>query len=293
MANPSFLIDRLIGHEMLNVLVTNFIPRRAVSRLMARFSRIEQPLVYRWSMVTWQFFGGRIDLHEAKKSRFVSVHDCFVRELRDGARPIDPDPAVVVSPCDAVVGVCGRVRDQQMIQAKGISYRLEDLILDPTLVRAYRDGVYATLRLTSTMYHRFHAPCAGRVGHVLYVPGDAWNVTPGTLRRVPGVFCRNERAVISATIDGSRESLLLVAVAAILVGGIHLEFVDTTFNLGCRQARRLRCDTTHRKGEELGHFCHGSTIIVLGTAGLTFLNTVQSGHIIRQGQPLFRVDRSF
>ena len=177
-----------------------------------------------------------------------------------------------------------------MIQAKGISYRLEDLILDPALVRAYQDGVYATLRLTSTMYHRFHAPAACRVRQVLYVPGDTWNVNPGTLRRLPRVFCRNERAVISATIDGSRESLILVAIAAILVAGIHLEFVDTTFNLACRQSSRLRCDTSHRKGEELGHFCHGSTIIVLGTAGLTLLSTVQSGQTIRQGQPLFLSD---
>ena len=98
---------------MLNFLVTNLIPRRTVSRLIARFSRIEHPLVHRWSMAIWQFFGGSLDLHEAKKSRFVSVHDCFVRELRDGARPIDPDPAVLVSPCDAIVGTCGRIRDQR------------------------------------------------------------------------------------------------------------------------------------------------------------------------------------
>ena len=95
------------------------------------------------------------------------MHDCFTRELKDGARPIDMDPAVLVSPCDAIVGASGRVSDGQVFQIKGFPYALSDLLVDADHAQSFRDGCYATLRLTSSMYHRFHAPydCRVECGH--------------------------------------------------------------------------------------------------------------------------------
>src|SRR6516225_11481101 len=138
--------------DELNFLLTNRIPRRAVTQFMGWFSKIEQPIVREISLAVWRLFT-RLDLADAKKTRFASVHDCFVRELKDGARPIDRDPEVLVSPCDAIVGACGDVSDGIVVQAKGFPFTIHDLLHDPALERLYRNGRYATLRLTSNMYH--------------------------------------------------------------------------------------------------------------------------------------------
>ena len=143
----------------------------------------------------WRLFSD-LDLSDAKRSRFKSLHDCFTRELKDGARPIETDPEVLSSPCDAMVGACGRVEAGSALQAKGFPYPLSDLLGDAELARYYRGGQFATLRLTSSMYHRFHAPYDCRVEQVNYISGDTWNVNPIALRRIERLFCKNERAVI-------------------------------------------------------------------------------------------------
>src|SRR5205814_2766356 len=125
------------------------------------------------SIAVWRLFAD-VDLGEAAKARFSSLHDCFIRELAEGARPVDPDPALLVSPCDGIVGASGQVRAGELIQAKGFPYTLRDLLGDPELERLYRDGRYVTLRLTSSMYHRFHAPHDCRVEQVTYISGDTW-----------------------------------------------------------------------------------------------------------------------
>jgi phosphatidylserine decarboxylase len=282
------ILDRIFQQESINFLLTNRIPRRAATRFMGWFSRIEQPLIRDLSMKVWQIFAGSLDLHEAKATRFRSLHDCFVRELKDGARPVDPATDVMVSPCDAIVGAAGRIRGTQLFQAKGFPYTLDDLLTDPRLIATYRDGHYVTLRLTSTMYHRFHAPCDCDVDEVIYISGDTWNVNPIALRRVERLFCRNERAVLHATVKGSSESLALVPVAAILVASIHLNFVEAPLTLRYKGPNRLPCRASFRKGDEMGHFRHGSTIIVFGTPGLELCESVQENAVIRMGQPLLR-----
>src|SRR5262245_3771750 len=108
--------------------MTNRIPRRLVTRLMGWFSRVEHPMLCRLSLAVWQKFGGNLDLHEAKKSTFNSIHDCFIRELKDGARPVAHTPLVLVSPCDGIVGACGRIDGFELIQAKDHRYTLDDLL---------------------------------------------------------------------------------------------------------------------------------------------------------------------
>jgi phosphatidylserine decarboxylase len=148
---------RLLEQEDINFLLTNRIPRRLATQFMGWFSRIEQPLVRDISIAVWRLFSD-LDLREAKQTQFRSMHDCFTRELKTGARPIDRRPDILVSPCDAIVGACGSIAGTELYQAKGFPYSLEDLLGDRGLVAAHRNGCYATLRLTSSMYHRFHAP---------------------------------------------------------------------------------------------------------------------------------------
>ena len=273
--------------EDINFLLTNRIPRRLVTRFVGWLSRIEQPLVRDVSIAVWRLFSD-LDLSEAKKTSFRSLHDCFVRELKDGARPVDPDPGVMVSPCDAIAGACGRIEDTRLLQIKGLSYTLEDLLLDPVLVERYRDGSYVTLRLTASMYHRFHAPHDGRVERVTYIAGDTWNVNPIALKRIEKLFCRNERAVLRMRLTGGHV-IALVPVAAILVAGIRLNFLANLRDLDHDGPKTTRCDAPFGKGAEMGWFEHGSTIIVFAPRGFALCDAVRDGTRIRMGEPLMRL----
>ncbi len=282
-----FQILRLLQQEDLNFLLTNRIPRRLLTRFMGWFSRIEQPLVRDLSIATWRFFSG-LDLAEAKTTQFRSMHDCFVRELKDGARPVDTDPTILVSPCDAIVGAAGTVVGTEVLQIKGFPYTLEDLFGDPDLVRAHRDGRYVTLRLTSSMYHRFHAPYDCRLKQVTYISGDTWNVNPIALKRVEKLFCKNERALLRTTL-ATGHVVTLVPVAAVLVASIRLHCLDVLLHLGHRGSNVIACDAPFEKGEEMGWFQHGSTIIVFAPGGFALCDTVREGDVIRMGQPLMRL----
>jgi phosphatidylserine decarboxylase len=280
-------IMKIVQQEDLNFLLTNRIPRRMATRFMGWFSRIEHPLVCRLSLGVWRLFSD-LDLSDAKETSFRSMHYCFTRQLKDGARPIVMDPDVLVSPCDAIVGASGTVEGNRVLQIKGLAYSLEDLLADEQHAASFRGGKYLTLRLTSSMYHRFHAPYDCRVSSVTHVPGDTWNVNPIALKRVERLFCKNERALIRTTLSGSGYDLTLVPVAAILVAGIRLRFLDMPFIRGDKVRRTFRCDASFRKGDEMGWFEHGSTIIVLAPEGFRLCDGVGEGTPIRVGQAIMR-----
>jgi phosphatidylserine decarboxylase len=281
-------LARIAAHEDINFLLTNRIPRRLATRLVGWLSKIEQPLVRDISLWTWRLFSD-LDLSEAKTMRFRSLHDCFIRELKEGARPIDPDPAALVSPCDAIVGASGPVAGTDVFQVKGFPYSLSDLLPDAETVEAYRDGVYVTLRLTASMYHRFHAPHDCRVESVTYISGDTWNVNPIALKRVEALFCKNERAVLRTRLCATGDRVALVPVAAILVASLRFRFLGSDLDLRHAGPRTIPCDAALRKGEEMGWFQHGSTIIVLAPAGFRLCEGVQEGGRIRVGEPLLRL----
>src|SRR5882757_2034493 len=281
-------ITRMLQQEDINFLLTNRIPRRLLTRLMGWFSQIEQPQVRDLSIATWRFFSD-LDLSEAKKAQFRSMHDCFIRELKDGARPVDPDPAVLVSPCDAIVGACGAIAGTDLYQVKGFPYTLQDLAADASLAEVHRDGRFVTLRLTSSMYHRFHAPHDCHVAQVTYISGDTWNVNPIALKRVEKLFCKNERALLRTRLTVGGHTVTLVPVAAVLVASIRLNFLDVAFDRERPGSTVVPCDAPFRKGEEMGWFQHGSTIIVFAPDGFTLCDGVQEGTPIRMGQPLMRL----
>ncbi|MCA8952504.1 MAG: phosphatidylserine decarboxylase [Planctomycetes bacterium] len=272
--------------EDVNFLVTNRIPRRLATRFMGWYSRLRIRWLTKVSIAAWRKFAPDLDLTEAKEQRFRSLHDCFVRELRPGARPVDGAASAVVSPCDAVVGAMGRIRGTELIQAKGFPYTLQDLLGDDEMVDKHRDGLFVTLRLRSDMYHRFHAPEDCRVRRVNYISGDTWNVNPIALRRIEKLFCKNERAVIDLELADRNEAITLVPVAAILVASIKLHCLDHLLSLRYRGSNRLECDATYRRGDEMGYFQHGSTIVLFATGGFEIDPRVTEGTTIRMGTPL-------
>ena len=281
------LLARLVEHEDLNFLLTNRIPRRLATSCVGWFSRIEQPIVRDLSIRVWRLFCD-LDLSEAKQTHFKSLRDCFIRELKEGARPIDADANVLTSPCDAIVGAGGSIVGTELLQIKGSAYSLKDLLVDRNLVDFYRDGCYVTLRLTAAMYHRFHAPGDCRVEEVTHIWGDAWNVNPIALKRVKNLFCKNERALIRVRLEKSDHLVTLVPVAAILVAGIRLRFLDIIVDPR-RPTHAIPCQVPFRKGEEMGWFEHGSTIIVLAPKGFALCGNATVGTTIRMGEPLMRL----
>jgi phosphatidylserine decarboxylase len=282
-------LQRITQIEALNFAITNrLIPRRLATQFMGWFSQIERPWVRDLSIATWRMFTD-LDLRDAKTQDFRSLHDCFIRELAPGARPVDPDPNVLTSPCDGIVVAAGQVEGSRLLQVKGSSYTLQELLLDARLADHYRDGTYVTLRLTSAMYHRFHAPHACTVEHVTYVAGDTWNTHPSTLRRVPKLYCQNERAILQARLQPNGELITLVPVAAILVASIRLHFLDVLLHLDHPGPNEFVCSASCDKGEEIGYFQHGSTLVLLAPRGFQLRDTLREGHMVRMGEPLMQL----
>jgi phosphatidylserine decarboxylase len=282
-------ISRVVQQEDINFLLTNRIPRRFLTLFVGWLSKIEQPLVSVPAIALWRLFC-EVDLRDARTTRYRSLHECFTRQLKEGARPVDPDPATLVSPSDGIVGASGKVIAGECLQAKGFPYTLMDLLADRDLVRQYQQGSYVTLRLTAGMYHRFHAPADCEVEHVSYISGDTWNVNPIAVQRIENLFCKNERAVIRLKLEPSGHIITLVPVAAILVASIRLNFLDVLLHLRYRGPNHIPCAAKLRRGEEMGWFQHGSTIIAFVPPGVRLAAGLVAGTPVRMGQPLFRLD---
>jgi phosphatidylserine decarboxylase len=279
---------RLLVQEDLNFLLTNRVPRIALTRFMGWFSKIRNPWICKASIAVWRLFTD-LDLSDARTQHFASLHECFTRELRPGARAIDLDPQVLSSPCDAIVGACGGALETQVFQAKGFPYTLEELFGPSVDVEPWRDGAFVTLRLTSAMYHRFHAPHDCEVEHVTYISGDTWNVNPIALARVERLFCRNERAVLRTRLARGGHRIAIVPVAAILVASMRLRFLDVLLHLRYRGPNEIPAAARFAKGEEISGFEHGSTILLFAPRGFRLHEAVVPGARIRMGQPLMRL----
>ena len=270
--------------EELNFLLTNRIPRVGATRLLGWFSHVENPWVVRASIAVWRRLGG-LDLSDAVSQNFPTLHACFTRALLPGSRAVDPSAEALVSPCDGYVMACGPLAGLEAIQAKGLRYTLHDLLGSAERAERLRDGVYVTLRLSSGMYHRFHAPTHGTLRQVTHIAGDTWNVNPAAVRRVPLLYCRNERAVLEMLTPVGLP-LLLVPVAAVGVAGLRLHAVRERLGLSYRGPREIPCFAQYDKGAELGWFEQGSTVIVIAPAGVRIDAAINTGMRLRMGQRL-------
>jgi phosphatidylserine decarboxylase len=282
------LFDAIAGNDRLNFLLTNRLPRRALSRMMGRLSAIEHPMVSIPALAAFRFFCAP-DLSEARATHFASLRDCFVRELAPGRRPLDARADILASPSDGIVMAAGRIERGQLLQVKGSTYALSELLRDADRAAELEGGCYATLRLTAGMYHRFHAPHDGRIAAVAHVAGDAWNVNPPALARVPALYCRNERAAIRFELARGGHAVTLVAVAAILVAGIRIRGIDLPADRDHAKPWHAACDIPLSKGAEIGWFEHGSTIVVLAPPGFELDPGQSVGSRLRMGEPLMRL----
>ena len=285
------ILRKIFGQEDINFLLTNRIPRMTLTHFMGWFSKIETPWVRDASIAAWKLFTD-IDLSEAKKQAFSSLHDLFIRELQPGARKIDSDTHAFVSPCDGIVGAMGQIVDGQVYQAKGYPYSLEELLGPHESVKEWQDGLFMTIRITSAMYHRFHAPYTGSIQHIRYFSGDTWNVNPIALKRVEKLFCKNERAFLDMHIQNGKYRIALVPVAAILVASIRIHGIDTVFHSRYKGAETFACNLNFDKGQELGWFEHGSTILVFVPKDFSFAKGIEEGTHLQVGKAIFNTPTS-
>jgi len=149
--------------------------------------------------------------------------------------------------------------------------------------------MFMTIRITSAMYHRFHAPADGSIQHIRYFSGDTWNVNPIALNRIEKLFCKNERAYLKMTTARGNHLIGLVPVAAVLVASIRIHGIDTVFHTRYQGKTEIACDINFGKGEELGWFEHGSTILMFVPQGFKFASGIEEGLRLKMGQALFEM----
>jgi len=280
------LIRHLSQQEQLNFLLTNRIPRRLLTRFMGWYSGIESYTLTKYSIALWKLFADDLDLSEARQQKFLSLRQCFIRQLKEGARQIDTADDIVTSPCDAIIGSCGNIDGTTVFQAKGFPYDISDLIPDKSLQEKYRNGMYVTLRLKSSMYHRFHAPVNCDIKKITYISGDTWNVNPVALKRIEKLYCKNERAVVELHTEIDESSITLVPVAAILVASMKFNCLNEALDLKYQGPNIIHCDEHYNKGDEIGYFQHGSTIILFATQNFKLCDNIKTGVRVQMGQAL-------
>ncbi len=228
--------------------------------------------------------GVNLDEAELELAAYPSLGEFFARRLRDGARTIDPATDAVISPCDGTVAAHGEVTDGTLVQAKGRSYRLADLLADEQLAARFAGGAYLTIYLSPRDYHRVHAPVSGKLVSYDYLPGSLWPVNPHMAERRDALLARNERVVIRLD-GGSLGEIAVVMVGAAGVGNIRLAHApDSATFRGTRERRHVELGgQSVGRGDELGAFRLGSTVVLVVEPGRVSLDA-ETGPAVQFGQ---------
>jgi phosphatidylserine decarboxylase len=279
------------------VTLQYLLPRHWLTAAVWRIARIRHRAIK--NFLIRQFASAfDVDLDEVRgevPDDFASFNEFFVRELKDGARPIDGDEDAVVCPVDGTISVAGRIRGDTIFQAKGLDYTLGDLLAtDLDAAEHYVDGAFATIYLAPYNYHRVHAPLAGELVAARYVPGDLFSVNEGTVSRVKGLFRRNERLVMHFR-------TAIGPAALIFVGALNVGSISTPWTGEIRPRKSGVVDvldiSSHPvavdKGDLLGWFNMGSTVILLLPAGACdWDDDLEPGHTVRMGEEIGEFRRS-
>lgn len=231
-----------------------------------------------------------VDVSEVAQplTEFDTLQSFFIRKLKDGVRPIDESADAIVSPCDGAYGQNGVVEHGLLLQVKGKSFRLADLLCDEKWSKSLEGGSYAVLYLSPRDYHRFHSPCDMIVSEAAHVPGRLWPVNQWAVSNVDEVFCVNERIVMKAIQNQNGTPFAIVAVGATMVGKVKLAFDEklSTNEKGSafRRQSYAAFQATLAKGQELGRFEFGSTLVVVLPKEAGSLDRKEPGTKVRVGQ---------
>jgi phosphatidylserine decarboxylase len=273
------------------VALQHLLPQHGISRLVLAATRSRAP-AFKNALIRMFMRGFRPDLSDAvltEPTAYGSFNEFFTRALREGARPVDPDPGAIVSPVDGTVSEAGTLTDDKLLQAKGHHYTLRALLAgNSAWERSFAGGSFATIYLAPYNYHRIHMALPGELRESFYVPGRLFSVNRTTAQLVPGLFARNERVVCGFDAGG-------MPWAIILVGALNVGSMATVWH-GDVTPRKLRevtplpvtdliSATTLAKGDEMARFNMGSTVILLLPPGASQWNEAMvAGRTLRMGQ---------
>lgn len=250
--------------DRLAVLLQYLLPKQALTQLAGKFAGARLS----WTPAVIKWFIARYNVNMAEAANpdihsYATFNEFFTRALKAGARPLaDAD---FVCPVDGAISQFGTIEKDQLFQAKGHTYSTTALVGgDAALAAQFQDGDFATIYLSPKNYHRIHMPCAGRLTRMIYVPGDLFSVNPVTARGVPGLFARNERVV--CVFDTAHGPFVLTLVGATIVGSMATTWHGVVNPPRTRDVREWRYDDqqiTFNKGDEMGRFLLGSTVVML------------------------------
>ena len=285
-------LERSRGDELF-ALLQKALPQHLLSRGMHALARSRRPAVRNAILKAVLRTYPQIDMREALQPdpfTYASFNAFFTRELRPGARPVVADAHVLASPVDGTVSQLGRTDDGRLVQAKGMHYTCAGLLADASSAARYLGGSFACLYLAPYNYHRIHMPCDAVLRATRYVPGELFSVNAATARAVSDLFARNERVVCDFDTDDG--PLCLVLVGALFVGSIETVYAGEINPPPARggEVRTLNEGLGRKfaRGEELGRFNMGSTVIVLTGRQVAFAPRVQPAEPVRMGQLLAR-----
>ena len=275
--------------DRLAVLPQYLMPKQALTQLAGKFANAElgglTTAVIRRFVARYQ-----VNMQEAANpdiTSYASFNEFFTRPLRQGVRPLaDAD---FICPVDGAISQLGAIEHDNIFQAKGHSYTTTALLGgDAELAEQFKNGSFATLYLSPKDYHRIHMPCAGNLRRMIYVPGELFSVNPTTARGVPGLFARNERVV--CVFDGEHGHFVLTLVGATIVGSMSTVWHGIVNPPRSSNIRNWHYDTENirlQKGEEMGRFLLGSTVIMLfPKATLNFNSGWSPANEIRMGETM-------
>lgn len=245
------------------------LPKNAASRAFGAITRLRLPVISKVARnVFCSYYKLNMEESEYPLDHYANIGELFIRKLKPGMRPIADTE--VVSPVDGVLSQTATFDEkQELIQAKGKTYTLKDLLRDDEMAKRFEGGAFATIYLAPFNYHRIHSPVKGQVLDASYCPGTLWPVNVGSVERVEGLFCINERLTSHIRLEDGSE-MLVVKVGATNVGRIGLAYTDELLtNAGTLPRNQKRMDWMPKepifveKGGELGRFEMGSTVVLI------------------------------
>ena len=230
--------------------------------------------------IEWQ------DCVRQRPDQFSCFNDFFTRELKPEARPLSD--AAIISPADGKIAACGQLSDTEFIHAKGHHFTLEALIADPDLAQDFKDGQFATIYLSPRDYHRIHMPVAGRLEHTIHIPGMLYSVSLKTAENIPTLFAENERHV--SLFDTEYGKVIVILVGAINVSSMETVWEGTItppYASILKYSDYRNEEISLEKGEEMGRFNMGSTVIVITENNELKLDEIwKEYHPIKLGEAL-------
>jgi phosphatidylserine decarboxylase len=277
--------------DNLRLILMNILPKKSLSRLVGNFARS----TYSRFLIPTFAKQYQINLDEAEKTidKYSSLTDFFIRRLKPGSRAIADGDEVIVSPVDGKVSVFGTIENGTLIQAKGVYFTVNELLGgDEDRASRYNGGQFMTIYLSPQDYHRIHTPLAGEITGYAYVPGTLFPVNAFGVRAVKGLFARNERVITYLNTEAGE--VAVIKVGAIIVGSVKVNYSDITTNVRGGQVVKesLKGKKGIQKGDEVGRFEFGSTVILLFERDkVSFRKDLSEGEAVKMGSPLGQVNK--